>query len=94
MEEMDYYTFRASYKYEFTKCWFCANAIPTPKTGCSWSKLFEPVKGWTAVPVKRLMQKKGTTTTSYHVIECPCFVRDSCAEDEVDEEEPYDVLPV
>lgn len=50
-----------------TLCWYCKNACG----GCSWSKSFKPVKGWTATyrPVnifKRLAD-------SYFVHECPEF---------------------
>lgn len=27
-------------------CWKCRNAVPTEKTGCSWSRDFVPVDGW------------------------------------------------
>lgn len=46
-----------------TKCWQCAKSA---NGGCSWSKSFTPVKGWVA-------EKK----TSYHVKECPEFVREA-----------------
>lgn len=31
-----------------TLCWYCANAVPCAKTGCNWSRNFEPVDGWDA----------------------------------------------
>jgi len=50
-----------------TICWDCAKAIG----GCSWSNSLKPVKGWTAVKVKK------TETESFRVIKCPEFERDA-----------------
>ena len=53
-------------------CWDCERAC----CGCSWSKDFKPVKGWTAIPTK--MKLKGNQTTgTYIVTECPDFKRDA-----------------
>lgn len=48
-------------------CWGCAKACG----GCSWSKRFEPVPGWTAVPT--LLCER---IPSYRITECPEFVSD------------------
>lgn len=61
-----------------TLCWFCANAL----CGCSWSKHFEPVDGWTAVPTLinqvGFITKEGTrdreAIPSYLVYDCPLYV--------------------
>ena len=31
-----------------TLCWKCKNAVPIKDAGCSWSRAFQPVEGWTA----------------------------------------------
>lgn len=43
-------------------CWNCQKAV----CGCSWSRNFAPVPGWTATK----------TEFSYHIKECPEFVAD------------------
>lgn len=54
-----------------TLCWRCQNAVPDRKGhGCSWSRSFVPVKGWT-VTVRDKRQDR-----SYTVLECPEFVPD------------------
>ena len=57
-------------------CWDCINAVPNPETGdgCSWSRSFIPVEGWTAREHKLMIY--GDTADdcmSYQVISCPCF---------------------
>ena len=53
------------------KCWNCKNVYG----GCSWSRSFIPVKGWTAKKVhleglnKRILE-------SYAIRDCPEFVPD------------------
>lgn len=59
-------------KKHVTICWRCANNCG----GCSWSKNFTPVEGWTAVPTE--LQARGTgekndTISSYDVYACPEF---------------------
>lgn len=60
-----------------TKCWDCEKACG----GCSWSRSFEPVPGWTAqkTEVKSATCNSGKMCSylmpSYHVIDCPQFVR-------------------
>lgn len=56
-----------------TLCWGCANCY----NGCSWSRKFEPVDGWKAIPTS-----KGVTygdrkkeVKSFFVVECPEFVK-------------------
>lgn len=60
--------------YTQTLCWSCANAVPDKygKRGCSWSRSFEPVKGWDADETRLYSDKP---TQSYHVRQCPEFVR-------------------
>lgn len=57
-----------------TLCWTCQNAV----LGCSWSKHFEPVKGWKAKPtkIKLATTKKSPYTDSYIVIKCPEYIPD------------------
>ena len=45
-------------------CWECGNAT---RSGCSWSRSFIPVDGWTAEPAKKVNE-------SYAVRKCPEFV--------------------
>ena len=54
-------------------CWYCKNAVPSIKTGagCSWSRKFEPVEGWTAT--KTVVNE---SDVSYHVVGCPEFEED------------------
>ena len=56
-----------------TICWDCKNAV----LGCSWSKNFEPVEGWKAVPTKLSAgDHNDETIDSFDVRECPEFVPD------------------
>lgn len=53
-----------------TLCWECRRATG----GCAWSKSFEPVSGWIALPTKinnNAARYDGRQTVSYHVINCP-----------------------
>lgn len=59
-----------------TLCWECANACG----GCEWSSEFIPVPGWVAE--KRRKKEHCSAAyehfnTSYLVMECPKFKRDS-----------------
>lgn len=60
--------------YSQTLCWSCANAVPdkSGKRGCAWSRSFKPVKGWDADETRLYSDKP---TQSYHVRQCPEFVR-------------------
>lgn len=51
-------------------CWKCAKAIK----GCSWSRDFEPVEGWTAQFVERFDGDRDIST--YSITACPEFVGD------------------
>ena len=51
-------------------CWSCANAC----CGCSWSRWFEPVEGWTAK--KTVIIQAGYQTESYEITACPEYVED------------------
>ena len=56
-------------------CWYCKNYI----NGCSWSRSFIPVEGWTAKPVKRVYGFANGETkviNTYKIIKCPEFVSD------------------
>lgn len=54
-------------------CFECANACG----GCSWSRDFEPVEGWTATPtkVKVCYVRKKVWEDTYKIDDCPEFVR-------------------
>lgn len=54
---------------EQTLCWECKNACG----GCSWSKNFEPVAGWNALPTT-LKSCSGRIEQSYLVRSCPKYV--------------------
>lgn len=56
-----------------TLCWDCANAL----YGCSWSRKFEPVRGWKVE--ERRIQYRGREDgiQSFRVIECPRFNPDA-----------------
>lgn len=60
--------------YAQSLCWSCANAVPdkSGKRGCAWSRSFKPVKGWDADETRLYSDKP---TQSYHVRQCPEFVR-------------------
>lgn len=64
-------------------CWECDRATG----GCSWSRRFIPVKGWTAKPtiIRDDSETYGTVIKSYHITKCPLFKADkkrriTCAE--------------
>lgn len=57
-----------------TLCWGCEKAGGK----CSWSKKFEPVEGWVAIPTKVLVGRGSKATgrkriyiDSYDVYSCP-----------------------
>lgn len=52
-------------KSTFSRCWTCRNACG----GCSWSREFAPVKGWTATATD--IPENGEHHASFHVIACP-----------------------
>ena len=73
-----YYYARREYNGKETICWTCKNACG----GCSWSKRFEPVKGWKA---KKTKIKTGRTANgvkkfyyedSFIVLKCPEYAKD------------------
>jgi len=61
----------------FHLCWKCRNAVPNPTkgTGCSWSKNYIPVTGWTAVQreVHKIYNNKDRVDIRYTVKKCPLF---------------------
>lgn len=58
-----------------TLCWECKNAVPTKDAGCSWSRAFQPVEGWTAE--KHQQKQSSSVYETYCVISCPLFQKDS-----------------
>lgn len=59
-------------------CQMCQNAVPTYECGCSWSRDFQPVNGWTAVPTRLKDTDDGEEVafSSFCVMECPEFLAD------------------
>lgn len=59
-------------------CQMCQNAVPTYECGCSWSRDFQPVNGWTAVPTRLKDTEDGEEVafSSFCVMECPEFLAD------------------
>lgn len=61
-------------------CWSCKNAVPKIRNGkyicgCSWSKDFQPVEGWTAEKdVKG--ENGGNRMESWNVLDCPEYEKD------------------
>ena len=74
MEHHRFITGVDSLAYTQTKCFECQNAVPTLKRGCSWSRNFEPVQGWEAIPTTVGMGHK--RVPSYVVINCPSYIPD------------------
>lgn len=66
------------YKMSDTLCWNCQNAVPNKDgRGCTWSKRFEPVAGWTATSRNISSLAHGNRPyLSYRVTDCPEFVAD------------------
>lgn len=60
-----------------TLCWHCKNAVPTGTSGCSWSRDFQPVKGWVADAHNLKTQSSGRHLNTYCVIYCPQFQKDN-----------------
>ena len=58
-----------------TLCWSCKNAVPSldGKRGCSWSRHFKPVDGWTADPIEFAQGYK--YNNSYCVYKCPEYIK-------------------
>ena len=61
-------------------CWRCVRSVPGAggKKGCSWSREFVPVNGWTAEPKEICDSKPGCkrVIVSYSVILCPEFIEE------------------
>lgn len=68
-----------------TLCWRCRHAVLSASTGCSWSRRFVPVEGWTAE--KHQQRSNGSAYETYCVTSCPLFQKngkssaDSCKDD-------------
>ncbi len=56
---------------ESSICWDCERSC----AGCSWSRYFEPVVGWKAIPT--IVNVRAFKMESFRVVECPLFKRDS-----------------
>lgn len=54
----------------FQPCWTCKNACG----GCSWSREFKPVEGWTAEP--NYLKSNGVWADTYKIISCPQYEKD------------------
>ena len=54
---------------EFTRCWTCKKACG----GCSWSREFKPVAGWTAQ--ETYIISNGEYAASYQITACPEYER-------------------
>lgn len=57
-------------------CWTCARACG----GCSWSRSFTPVNGWTAEQTELYVDRgeyETHRTTSYRIKACPLYVPDA-----------------
>lgn len=54
-------------------CFHCDNACG----GCSWSREFKPVPGWTAEPTQLRTDGGTGTCSSYHITFCPEFCGDA-----------------
>ena len=54
-----------------TLCWDCKRALGD----CPWSRSFEPVEGWVAVPTV-IYYHSQPSVDSYCVISCPLFERE------------------
>lgn len=61
-----------------TLCWYCEKATG----GCRWSRFFQPVKGWKALPtvIRHSQIEKGMK--SYLVLDCPEFLADMREEED------------
>ncbi|PKM39025.1 MAG: hypothetical protein CVV04_11925 [Firmicutes bacterium HGW-Firmicutes-9] len=59
-------------------CWTCLRSRPIPGIGCSWSRLYHPVKGWDAEATTiKSTRKSGTITYgSYRVCACPLYIEE------------------
>lgn len=54
-----------------TLCWCCARSVPNKEIkACEWVKKKQPVRDWKAIP-----HRNKDDLLSYHVIECPLFVK-------------------
>ena len=60
-------------------CMDCQNAVPCGARGCSWSRSFIPVEGWTARPTVYLSYAahgRRILMRSFAVRRCPQFAPD------------------
>lgn len=68
----------SDFRKQMTLCWECANSVPdkSRKHGCAWSRSFKPVKGWDADETRLYAKDGARSIVSYHVRQCPEFVRE------------------
>ena len=60
-------------------CFNCKNAVPDDRGhGCSWSRRFEPVPGWTAEPYR--LYSSGPPIETWDITACPMFDPDGSSE--------------
>lgn len=64
---------RENTNHDPTLCWDCV--LATKPWACPWVGRREPVKGWLAR--ETVVNKKSSPFSSYHVLTCPKFKRDS-----------------
>lgn len=63
-----------------TLCFWCQHSVPDQRGhGCSWSKELQPVAGWIATPVRRMLGGKSFDTYCIH--ECPQFREEVISEE-------------
>ena len=55
---------------DFQKCWTCKKACG----GCSWSREFIPIDGWTAE--KSIIPHNREHAETYKIIDCPEYIPD------------------
>ena len=74
MEQTEKFNYNYA-RVKHTLCWDCANATG----GCTWSRLLEPVEGWTAIRIKGKPYKLDPEidTDTFLVQKCPEFMRDA-----------------
>ena len=54
---------------KYQPCWTCKKCFG----GCSWSKDFEPVPGWQAIPHN--IKENGEHANGYRIMYCPLYER-------------------
>lgn len=57
-------------------CWTCLRSRPIPGIGCSWARMFKPVKGWGAEKTAYPSCNGRPDVISYRVYDCPLYVEE------------------